>query len=101
MHLNRKYITIVGTIAAVLVMGAMFALPTMAAPKDKVAVCHFSDSPGWHVINISGNALKGHIGPGPNKPHSDKGFGETEQFDSQLNGFTDSQCLRRNDSGFS
>lgn len=100
MILNKKYITIVGTIAAVLVMGAMFALPTMAAPAAKVSVCHFSDT-AWHVINISSNALKGHIGPGPNKPHSDKGFGETEQFDSQLNGFTDSQCLRRNDSGFS
>jgi len=93
MHLNKKYITIVGTIAAVLLMGAMFALPAMAKGV-KVEVCHFSDS-AWHVIEISENGLKGHFNA--KNPHSDKDFfGAGELFDSVLNGFKDSDCMARN-----
>jgi hypothetical protein len=88
MRINRKYITAIATLAAVLVMGAMLAFPVVA--NDKADVCHWASAhgqQGWGVIDISVNTLGGHLGK-----HTDG-----ELFDSLLNeNFDASDCDSRN-----
>ena len=85
---KRRYITIIATLAAVLLMGAMLAFPAVA--NYKVDVCHWASAhgqQGWGVINISENALGGHI-----DKHTDGA-----DFDSVLNrNFDASDCDSRN-----
>jgi len=52
------------------VLGQTFA--TKPAPKaakaPKVDVCHLDDEGGYHLINVSGNALSAHIAHGDGQP---------------------------------
>ena len=87
----RKPIAIIATVAAVLLMGAMLALPAMADP-GKVDICHWANAKGfqgWGIVNISHHAVAMHIAN-----HNDKGSEPGGlQFDSLLDA---SDCEARN-----
>jgi hypothetical protein len=95
---KRKYITFIATSAALLLMGAMFALPALADPPQNVLVCHWANehgAQGWGVLDIPENAaINGHVGK-----HSDKGVSAGGPYFDRIigvGGFTQGDCDSRN-----